>query len=1345
MRFFFSFLLFLTGIFHLYAKQFTVNPLPVIYQLPSNTVNRMMQDKDGFLWLGTMDGLCKYDGYSLSVFRSNPGNPQLLADNEITSLAEDYHNTIWIGTRGGINLLNRETYEITRFSIDPIKDQRVYSILCASDSSIWIGADSEVFRYHPSKKTIELMTGSFSRKSSASCLYEDHFGNIWILQWNNGLHCYKKDGSIIHYPRIGTENSPFYLYQDKDNQYWIGTWGNGLYRFSPEKDSGSMYAHCPIYKRNNTQDPFFFSIVQDNVSGYLWLMSTSGIYAIQPQADHSVRQADISYLFEKSNKNYKDLIKDSKGNLWVGTYDEGAFSINFDKPNIHNIALKELAKREELTPYVTALYKGADPVLWLNQLWLGLCTYDMHTHQLHTFLDTKELQSHSQLFSNISCMENVEGKMWLGNAYHSLIAIVERKEETLSLHQVINLRKIHPAPNSTRRIFKDSKSNIWIIGSQNVFVKPHYQEDVILFSERVEDITTIAEAPDGSIWMSTKKDIYSLTFKPNSNLQDAKIICHNKDRSTLKDNNIIAMASDADGHIWLGTKNGTIVVYDPVKRNFEEQTSATNRFGEAILDIVADTQSNIWISTNKRIIEYNRTTGATRDYSETDGLVVNSFNAGSYFYDKLENALYFGGNRGICKFSLLDLAMQKEENPKVLISDVKISGQSLLHGSENFRLKAVSQKLTLLPDDKNIEIYFTSLNYTYPEKIIYAYKMEGVDDDWVYTHRQFAVYNTLKKGIHKFHVKATNVNRIWSDQITTFVIYKQPAFYETWWAYTLYVCIALCIAYLILRIVRNRIRLKQELQIAQIEKDKSEDLTQTKLRYFTNISHDLLTPLTIISCLIDDIETVVSNKIPQLETIRASVNRLKRLLQQVLDFRKMESGNMKLRVTRGDISTFVKDICLNNFSPLFHKKKIHFSFESALETVPAYFDADKVEKIIYHLLSNALKYTPENGTIATSLQALTQNHLQCISIVIRDTGVGIAPENINDIFTRFYNNKNIEAGQTNGIGLSLTRDLVELHHGTITVESRLNEGSAFTIVLPIDKSAYNRNELDDYLMTILTHNEAKNSELEETGNPDPALHIEDINLLLVEDNEEILSTLKNILQKQYHVFTAENGLQALERVEHNDIDIIISDVMMPEMDGLELSRTLKRDLNTSHIPILLLTAKNSVEGRIECYDAGADGYISKPFDMKLLKARISNFLANRRKKQEEFKSNAEINISTLNYPSIDADFLDRAVRGVEKYLNDTNFDIDLFAREMNLSNSSLYRKIKTMTGLSPNEFIRNIRLKHACQMLKDKSVNISEVADAVGFITQRYFATCFKTAFGMTPTEYQKNSCAPTQ
>ena len=796
--------------------------------------------------------------------------------------------------------------------------------------------------------------------------------------------------------------------------------------------------------------------------------------------------------------------------------------------------------------------------------------------------------------------------------------------------------------------------------------------------------------------------------------------------------------------VWCGwgSQDGDVFTYDPQTNKVENLSDMFDMLEEGIFNIITDQLGHIWISTNKRVIEYDPKNGGIMDYSTMTDVMVNSFMPNSYYKTRSGKILY-GGNKGISVFTPYDHLSDNPRRIRTMVSDVKIDGVSSLLEKNNQRFNLRSQIISLNAGDKNIEIDFSSLNYAFPDKIKYAYKMDGVDDDWVYVRgdRQFAFYNQLPKGKRTFYLKTTDVNGLWSNYIAEVQVFKQPAFYETLWAYLFYIVFTLLCLYLFYHRMKRRIQLRHELRIAQIDKEKSEELVQTKLRYFTNISHDLLTPLTIITCLIDDAEMTNGSRISQLTMIRSNVNKLRRLLQQILDFRKVESGNMKLSVSKSDVISFIDDVCKIHFTPLMRKKNQTFTFLTEDRHLMAYFDRDKLDKIVSNLLSNAYKYTANGGNIKLIVDSYWESENHHLRIQVVDTGEGIAPADLENVFKRFYTINKGDESESNGIGLSLTKDLVELHHGTINVESELGKGSTFTVDLPINKDSYQEDELiSEHISAngintdlILEKEALADSQVGEDT------QIADVHLLLVEDNEELLFLMEKILSKHYHVLIAKDGLEALNVIKDNEIDIIISDVMMPEMDGLEFCRALKSNLETSHIPIILLTAKNTVEDRIECYNAGADGYISKPFELKILEARINNFIMHKKNKQEEFRSNVEVNIDSLEPSSIDKEFLDKVISVINSNMSEGDFDVVQLADALAVSKSSLYRKMKLATGLSPIEFIRNIRLKHGSQLLKDKSISVAEVAYECGFSNPKYFATCFKEEFGVTPKEYQKS------
>ena len=516
---------------------------------------------------------------------------------------------------------------------------------------------------------------------------------------------------------------------------------------------------------------------------------------------------------------------------------------------------------------------------------------------------------------------------------------------------------------------------------------------------------------------------------------------------------------------------------------------------------------------------------------------------------------------------------------------------------------------------------------------------------------------------------------------------------------------------------------------------KTKEINQAKLQFFTNVTHEFLTPLTILSASLDEMKM----QAPQLDdfykVISENINRLIRLLQQILEFRKAESGNLKLKVSEGDLSAFVRKE-VEAFLPLMKKKKMHFSCTCQPDTIIGYFDPDKLDKIVYNLLSNASKYNPEGGTIEVKLSLDAEENL--VTLSVKDNGKGISKEGMKNLFKRFYEGDYRRFNTIGtGIGLSLVKDLVTLHEGTIRVESEEGQGATFIITLPISRSAYKDEQVDETEMTTVP--EELSLQPEDGNTSDAPVEKSDYSLLLVEDNEDLLALMVKLLGREYPVYTARNGKEAVLIIESKDIDLIVSDVMMPEMNGVELCRYVKSNFDICHIPIILLTAKNKEEDRIEAYESGADGFLSKPFNLSLLHARIKNLLRGKERTARDFKKQLVFEAQELNYTSLDEDFLQRAISCVQKHLDNSEFDQQQFMEEMATSKSTLYKKLKSLTGLNTSAFIRNIRLKAACQIIEEKKrVRISELAYAVGFNDPKYFSACFRKEFGMLPSEYME-------
>lgn len=1327
------------------AQQIGISPIQINDKLPSQTINCVFNDSEGYIWFGSSDGISQYDGYRIVSFKPDYEQDDVNSEHVLSINETDTH--LLIGTAKGLFLLDKRTRKTSQFPDVRLRDSRINRIFIDSDHNIWLGTAGPVYVYHADftlKRSFVHQPGDLTSipGSSTNAIFEDDEGNIWACFWNEGIHLFDKSSNRFKaYPRIGINNNPFKIFQDNKKQLWICTWGDGIYQFNPDDPSKPLYHEIVLQnkRRPGEKEAILYDIVQDDVQSYIWAVSYSGISALRYLPDGSIGEVDLSGIFEKTTNIFNNIYKDKKGNLWLSIVGEGMSHINFNKPNIRNYELTAIKDRYRLSTNLNMVFEDSNNMLWFDQRNIGLGLFDPKSGRVSVFTDYPDLKNIVALRA-LSCAIEMADEIWLG-AYHTSTINIFKKGRKLQLKRIIELKYHIPDIGNPLSFFKDREGNLWLATMNSLARKAFDKTEFEAINIPPNYINGITQDAQGMIWVGTRN---SGIYKIDPNHLD-KVINLGKQTKNLGTDHIESLTADDKGNVWIGTKDNRLIAYRGSTNDFEEFINPFFLSNSQILDVIYH-DNHVWVSTPRKIFRINPHSKTVFEYAAEDGLNVSLFVKQSFFPNKETHEIYFGGNNGISV--LKASAVPPAETYKTAISDIKINNKSVIQDYSGEKYDFKTLQLTLGPDDQNIEIDFSALEYQYPHKIRYAYKMEGIDKDWIYApgDRTFVTYNNLSKGNYKFLIRSTDLSKQWSNNITELTIHKKPAYYESNIAYLLYFLVIAGLSYYMIQFSLYRLKLRSDLKIAQIEKEKANELTQTKLKYFTNISHDLLTPLTIISCLVDDVEITNKKNLPQFEKMRSNINRLKRLLQQILDFRKVESGNMELKISKGDIVHFIEELCRTYFSPLAKKKNIDFHISYQSIEPNAYFDVDKVDKIIFNLLSNAFKYTLDGGKVEVAMDIHDSDGHPYLQVQITDTGVGIPAAEIDKVFIQFYNHKSAHKNESNGIGLALTKDLVEIHHGSISVQSEWRKGTCFTIRLPIDKNSYTDTDLSGVNDLVFDEQIPLDlrEEIADTPDENSSDCSERLNLLLVEDNEDLLATVNNVLSKNYHVTTATNGREALECMKIHEIDIIISDVMMPELDGLELCKRVKNDMESSHIPFILLTAKNSVSDRIACYDAGADAYISKPFDLKVLEARINNFVSNKRTKQVSFKASPTINISQLDYQTLDEQFLNNAFRVIEEHLADDNFEVMSLADSLHMSKSTLYRKIKALLGISPSELIKNIRLKHACQIMeRDKSISVTEVAFSTGFSDPRYFATCFKAEFGVTPSEYQKQRDEP--
>ncbi len=1338
--------IFLTAFLSLFLVSFSFNKenvtfkkLPFKQMLPGSSVKRVFQDHKGFIWFGTESGICRYDGYNLMILKSNIENPNLLTSGNILCIAQDKQNRIWFGTDRGVNIIDEKNQIVPLITDSIIQNLRINSIVCNSEGEVWIGTENGLFRYKNDKTPI--IRNYYGKNSKAlpgnniNYIYEDKQGNMWIAFWRDGLSRYnKKNDTFETMPPIGTENNPNLIFQDNDSILWVGTWSDGLVRIETakgtEKPEFKKYLIPGSISEAGTNN--IYSITQDNLTGDLWVLSQSGIHVVSDRQNVTFEKLNVLDIFESASNFLNQLYHDRQGNIWLATLNDGVYIANLHKPIISSNPLDELKSKFGYVD-VNAFIEHND------KIWLGLRNFGVYVVDKNTNRNLKPLlpQENNIMKSIIRCFskERKSDYIWIGG--NGVLAKINTLNNTFVElpENIINF--IEKGNVNISAIYTDLKNNKWIATRKGILkLKDNGEYEIV--NSAFNNVQIITEDIFGNIWAgSPSKGILKIKQETNGkhsfdffNIKNGRI---NSDEI-----NSIYISRNKD--IWVATNNGGLNKYDKLDNKFIPQNSEYRILEEDVKSIIEDDKGFLWLSVNNKILKIDTKNKNSIQFSSNDIAEPNYFKPGATLKAS-DGKLYFGGGNGY-NFFYPDLERYVTKPNDISITDIRINNVSIFQSNIDVNYNPQTESVVLKYKQRNIGLEFSALNFNSSVNINYAYRLSDVDKDWVYvdSKRRYVNYNNLTKGNYVFEVRSTDENGVWLDQIYKLNIKVKPAPYETWWAFLLYFLLFVGINYMAFRIARNRIRLKRDLIISKIREEKTEELTQLKLRYFTNISHELLTPLTIISILIDDFHQNFPNKFRQYSIMKSNITRLKRLLQQILDFRKVESGNMKLNVRRGELIGFIKQTCIMNFDPLAKKKNINFNVKGVNE-LPAFFDTDKVDKILFNLLSNAFKYTHENGTIELNIESVVINDVQYAKIFVNDTGSGIEPERLKYIFDRFYGND--DRFDSNGIGLSLTKELVEIHKGTISVESQVNVGTCFVVELPIDGSFYTEQEIAEKeekskieAETLIALNEEADTTV---AIPEKSITAKsNKTVLIVEDNPDLQMVLTASLSRFYTVIQAANGQEALAKLNENEIDLVVSDVMMPVMDGLTLCKNIKEDFNISHTPVLLLTAKNQIQDRIDSYNAGADAYISKPFEMDVLIARLGSLLYNKQKRNQEFQTSLSIYPKNYENNSIDGQFLRDAIKIVEDNLGNFDFSHEQLIDKMNTSKSTLYRKIKSLTGLAPSDFVRNIRLKHACLMLKNDTGNISDIAYATGFNDPKYFSTCFKAEFGLSPREFAK-------
>lgn len=1328
------------------------------HSLPTNEVQKVYQDRDGFIWFATRNGLCQYNGYETTLYKSNLYSPDLLTTNSITCLVDDNNNNLWIGTSEGLNVMDKRTGEIKKYKAPSISNNVVSALCVTRDNTLWVGTDNGLCRYVPEKDTFVVCGDEFGdgrlRYVTIKSLLEDSDGDLWIGTWAQGLFRYSPStDKVVVYPKINEQYSSHVIYEDSNKDIWVGSWGYGLFKLRNPKDMENVSYQSFLHENgddSSLSDNIVYDIAEDINTHTLWVGTRSGLSILRLDESSSF----INYKSGKSDyripsDEVNSIMRDSQKNMWIGAIGGGVLMADTRQPAF---ALHTLNFGDEDIPVtsVRTLFADSDQNLWIGVGTYGLARREYVTGELKMYSHIPEFSGVKDLPSLFAVVQRKKsGDIWFG-MYNGGIYVYRKGEKVKHL---TTKNSAFLTSDCVSALYEDYEGNCWVGTRGGIGVRlsdgTDYRFETMNFNDSLSAgwiyVRDIVQDMDNSVWLATSNfGVIHITgdVRQPSTLKYENYSFHNRKLIT---NTVLCMHIDRFGRLWAGTEGGGLYLYNRSTGQFEEKTRTYSIPGDVIVSIEEDKSGNLWLGTVSGLVKlYVAAVGndfSTRIYTSADGLQDNFIVNSSCSRD---GELFFGGHKGYNSFFSDKMEIPSQET-NFLITDIKIFNHSFKNLPVELQQKispvmpTYTSKIELPYKYNNFSIEFAALTYKNPELNRYAYRLQNFDRDWQYTDadRRFAYYNNLPSGTYTFQLKATNENGEWSGYVREFTVVVLPPFWATWWAYLLYMVLVLVIGVLIYRTIKKRILLQNALRLREMEKAKAEELNHAKLQFFTNITHELLTPLTIISATVDELKTQAPSHNDLYTVMNSNIQRLIRLLQQILEFRKAETGNLKLRVSPGDLAAFVRT-GTESFKPLVKKRKIHFSLLCDPESIVGYFDIDKLDKIMYNLLSNAAKYNKEDGFIQVTL-SYDEEDREFVLLRVKDNGKGISREKQATLFKRFYEGDYRKFNTIGtGIGLSLTKDLVTLHGGTISVESEVDHGTEFIVRIPIERSYYDEEQIDDEVISL------RQTAIDYEDTPEDVIaEVQELatkanSILLVEDNEELLNLMTKLLGREYNVFTAENGKEGIIVLENEDVDLIVSDIMMPEMDGIEFCKYVKGHLEISHIPVILLTAKNKEEDRAEAYEIGADAFISKPFNLTVLHARIRNLLKYKARMAHDFKNQIVFEVKDLNYTSLDEDFIQRAINCVNNHLEDPNFDQAQFADEMLTSKSTLYKKLKSLAGLNTSSFIRNVRLKAACRIMEEKGINIrvSELAYAVGFNDPKYFSSCFKKEFGMLPSEY---------
>lgn len=1316
--------------------------------LSQSSVITMIQDSLGQFWFGTRDGLNKYDSNQFTVYKNQPNDSLSLSNSDILSLDQDAYGNLWIGTYNGLNKYDPLADAFTRFphsESNGISNNIIWSVNALDNGEIWIGTSHGLSIFNPSTHKF---TNYYADPTDLESLpqnmvldiLEDPNGRVWIAT-ANGLSTVIREGDRIRFLRI-TSN---YYIQDLNwdatrKLLWVATRYNGLLAYQPQSNTWVVVnqAQEKVYKNVR-------SLIMDDVQN-LWIGTYDGLYILSPSGELNHYLNDPFDKSSLSRNTIKSVYKDIKGSIWIGSY-YGGLNI-YDVSNSNFKTLDQSHSKSPLSYDVVSSIAVDD----MQQLYFGtegggITIYNSKTKDVEYI--TLENTQGKLLSNNIKSMLLDKNLLYIGT-FNAGLAIYDIKSKKFTTNVLSN--SLQNALNNTGVYsIKKQGDDLWLATfSDGVFRYQLKTEQLYNYQSTTDcsapvpsnSIRTMLVENDSVIWLGTQKGISRLSFSSPEEFS-AEFYLYQKTQDTGED--ILCIFRDSKDRLWVGSKYSGLYLYNGQK--FEQiDLKPENETITAIHSIVEDHKNHLWLATSHGILNYNPMTKKTELYNQRDGLVNKEFNDNAAL--RLDtNEFYFGGPLGVTSFNAETLVKNKF-SPRVLLTDLKIQNRSISPKEEHGILSKSIQytrSIDLDYDKANFSIAYAMPNFINSGNNSYSYRLLGLDEEWTYTTNTSASYTIQNPGLYIFQVRGANNDGVWNDVLTTLEIRIHPAPWRSWWAFMIYALLIGLSLYGLLFILRTRSRYKHHLALEKIESENIKAINQAKLQFFTNISHEFRTPLTLILGPLQQLLSQYngSSKVyKKLLVIESNANHLLQLINRLMDFRKLENHESKLHAAQGNIVKFLKEIYLS-FDEYAKGENYKYTFVSDQDPILVYYDRSKLERVFFNLLSNAFRYTEKGGNVQMKVYTQDQNAV----IEVRDSGIGIAEEYLDKVFDRFFEigikTSNHTYHKGTGIGLSIAKNIVNYHQGTIGVENIPDGGARFVVRLPLGNAHLTEQQIindfkssDDisqYVSQLQKPEISFDQELSEN-----IIEKEKRTILLVEDHAPLRSFMRTLLKDQYNILEAKDGKVAMEIALRSLPDLIVSDVIMPEMVGTELCANIKQNLKTSHIPVILLTSRTSLIYKVEGLESGADDYISKPFDITEFNLRVRNMIESNERLRQKFTSENVLTPSDVTISSLDEELLKKALKIVETHMDDADFDIPTFSIELGVSRTILFTKVKAWTTLTPNEFIQEIRMKRAAQLLEHQGLNVSQVCYKVGYRNPKYFSRLFQKKYGLTPSLYIK-------